>query len=345
MKNIIFTSDVQNALHRVLAAYRPEEIFLLTDRTTGKLCLPLLGQTICRDDHLLTIESGEIHKSLESVVYIWETLSRKGARRNAVLVNLGGGLVTDIGGFAAACFKRGIRCINIPTTLLSQVDASVGGKTGINFNGLKNEIGTFSLPRQVIIDTVFLETLPESEFLSGFGEMLKHALLAGGTHFEAVLSRPPRQIPVGEFAALLEASVRIKYDIVQQDPQENGVRKALNFGHTVGHALESAAIASGRPLAHGIAVAYGIIAELFLSTEKTGFDPRLYERTVRFIREIYPPYTAVADANALYELMLHDKKNDRQGVNFTLLQAPGHFIIDNYCNKEEIKKALAVVSV
>lgn len=343
MKNITFTSDIRSILNQVLSDFRPEEIFLLTDPTTRRLCLPLLDRTKFRDDHILTIESGETYKSIESVIYIWNALSRKGARRNSVLVNLGGGLITDAGGFAASCFKRGIGCINIPTTLLSQVDASVGGKTGINFNGLKNEIGTFSLPRQVLIDTVFLETLPFSEFLSGFGEMIKHALLAGGTHFESILSLHPRQTDRKKFAKLLEASVRIKYDIVQQDPQETGVRKALNFGHTAGHALESAALAAGSPLSHGTAVAYGIIAELFLSVEKSGFDSGIYEKTVRFIRQIYPPYTAVADTDSLYELMLHDKKNDRDGVNFTLLQAPGYFITDNYCSKEEIKKALDIL--
>lgn len=340
MENIIFTSDIRTVLDDCLQGFKPEDIFILTDHNTARYCLPLLNLTRLKDTHRISIQEGETHKSLESAAYIWNTLSDQGARRNSVLVNIGGGLVTDIGGFAASCFKRGIKCINIPTTLLSQVDASVGGKTGINFNCLKNEIGTFALPAKVIIDTGFLKTLPHTQLLSGFGEMLKHALLAGGKHFEKILQLDLTHIDWANFSSLIQESVEIKYAVVQNDPKETGIRKALNFGHTAGHALESAAIGAGRELSHGTAVAYGMIAELCLSVRKMGFNPALYEKIVRFIRNIYPEYRASEDDSTLYELMLHDKKNDREGVNFTLLQEPGAFSIDNYCSQEEIEQAL-----
>ena len=254
---------------------------------------------------------------------IWQVLSDQGARRNAVLVNVGGGVITDLGGFAASCFKRGIHCVNIPTTLLAQIDASVGGKTGFDFNGLKNEIGSFAIPDWVLIDNHFLATLPERQIMSGFAEMLKHALLAEE-----------------DFLKLIRKSVAVKAAIVQSDPREKGLRKALNFGHTVGHAIESVAIRRGLDIFHGDAVAYGMIAELFLSVQKLGFDEKHFEAVRKFIREKYPVYHPVAEADELYELMLHDKKNEQAGVNFTLIHKPGEFDIDNYCSRDEIFEAL-----
>lgn len=343
MDHIIFTSEVQSVLNEILKDFKPEDIFVLTDVNTSAYCLPLLGMERINEGHRIVIEEGEAHKSLESAASVWQVLSAQGGRRGSVLVNVGGGLVTDIGGFAASCFKRGIKCINIPTTLLAQVDASVGGKTGINFNGLKNEIGTFALPLKVVVDTVFLKTLPESQLLSGFGEMLKHALLAGGEHFCQVMETDPRSIDWKTFPALLQESVGVKYAVVRQDPRENGIRKVLNFGHTIGHAIESAAIGNGENLSHGAAVAYGIMVELYLSVERLGFDREMYEEICWIIRKIYPPYKRIKGNDFLYELMLHDKKNEREGVNFTLLREPGTFSIDNYCTKEEIGRALEIL--
>lgn len=344
MENIIFTRNINCILGQVLENFASENIFILADTGSNKYCVPLLNLEIINVKNRIVIGEGEINKSPESVLYIWKILSDRGAKRNAVLINVGGGLVTDIGGFAAACFKRGIKCINVPTTLLSQVDASVGGKTGMNFNGLKNEIGTFSLPEKVIIDISFLKTLPQRQILSGFAEMLKHALLAGGEHFEAVFSVSPEQIDWENFAGLLEESVKVKYAVVKADPQEAGIRKALNFGHTVGHAIESAAIEKGVELYHGDAVAYGMLAELYLSEVKMGFESGLYERIRQHIRRIYPSYIPQVPEECLYGLMLHDKKNEQEGVNFTLLRRPGEFSIDNYCSQEEILEALRTLS-
>ncbi len=344
MENIIFTRNINCILGQVLENFASENIFILADTGSNKYCVPLLNLERINVKNRIVIGEGEVNKSPESVLYIWKILSDRGAKRNAVLVNVGGGLVTDIGGFAAACFKRGIKCINVPTTLLSQVDASVGGKTGMNFNGLKNEIGTFSLPEKVIIDISFLKTLPQRQILSGFAEMLKHALLAGGEHFEAVFSVSPEQIDWENFAGLLEESVKVKYAVVKADPQEAGIRKALNFGHTVGHAIESAAIEKGVELYHGDAVAYGMLAELYLSEVKMGFESGLYERIRQHIRRIYPSYIPQVPEECLYGLMLHDKKNEQEGVNFTLLRRPGEFSIDNYCSQEEILEALRTLS-
>ncbi len=340
MDGIVFTTDVRKELHEELKPYGEENVFVLTDKNTCKYCLPLLELQMMLPGHVIVLDPGESYKSLESVAKIWTVLSEKGAKRSSVLVNVGGGLVTDIGGFAASCFKRGIRCINVPTTLLAQVDASVGGKTGINFNGLKNEIGTFSVPRQVIIDARFLKTLPRRQILSGFAEMLKHGLLSGKEHFSKILALGTGIITGENFLGLLEESVAVKARIVEEDPTEKGVRKALNFGHTIGHALESVAIKEKMEVYHGDAVAMGMIAELWLSVMKKGFDRALYERVRAFILNLYPVDFPVVSLEQLYELMLHDKKNEKSGVNFTLLEGPGYFTIDNYCSRSEILTAL-----
>ena len=306
MNNIIFTRDIRADLQLKLADFGIADIFVLVDNNSRNFCQRSFEDFGIPEEHIITIPEGEHHKSLESVAEIWQVLSDQGARRNAVLVNVGGGVITDLGGFAASCFKRGIHCVNIPTTLLAQIDASVGGKTGFDFNGLKNEIGSFAIPDWVLIDNHFLATLPERQIMSGFAEMLKHALLAD----------------------------------VQSDPREKGLRKALNFGHTVGHAIESVAIRRGLDIFHGDAVAYGMIAELFLSVQKLGFDEKHFEAVRKFIREKYPVYHPVAEADELYELMLHDKKNEQAGVNFTLIHKPGEFDIDNYCSRDEIFEAL-----
>lgn len=252
-------------------------------------------------------------------------------------------MVTDMGGFAASCFKRGIKFINIPTTLLAQIDASVGGKTGIDFNGLKNEIGTFSLPEAVIIAPCFLKTLPRRQLLSGFAEMLKHGLLSGGRHLRKLLTSREIDTSDREFLCLVEESVNFKERVVKTDPTERGLRKILNFGHTVGHALESIAMREQAEFYHGDAVAYGIIAELYLSVLKMGFSRDIYNRVRQFILDLYPEYTFSLSSELLYERMLHDKKNQGKGVNFTLLEDIGKPVIDNYCSREEIMTALSVL--
>ncbi len=345
MKNIVFTHEAGRVLRESLQTTAPDGVFVLVDDTTREYCLDFFQDCGFQDSHIISVPSGEHHKSLESVAQIWSVLSRQGAKRNSVLVNIGGGLITDIGGFAASCFKRGIRCINIPTTLLAQVDASVGGKTGINFNGLKNEIGTFSIPELVIIDNSFLKTLPQRQVLSGYAEMLKHALLAGEEPLAEVMDADLGQAGESGFLELIRKSVAVKAAVVEADPKEKGIRKALNFGHTIGHAIESVAIEQDVEIYHGDAVAYGMVVELYLSMKKLGFGQKHYEAVRRLVKERFPQYRPVADPEELYRLMLHDKKNEQNGVNFTLLRCPGEFEIDNYCSKEEIVDALEQLTV
>lgn len=342
--NIVFTRDCAVGLKEKLEDVPFASLYLLADSNTSRFCLGHLGLDMFPVARRMVMPAGEDNKTLDTVARIWQWLSVSGARRNAVLLNVGGGVVSDMGGFAASCFKRGIRCVNVPTTLLAQVDASVGGKTGIDFNGLKNEIGTFSFPQWVLVDNGFLATLPFRQVLSGFAEMLKHALLAGNGHLEELLRADLSQVAEEPFLHLIEKSVAVKAEIVERDPEEQGVRKALNFGHTVGHAIESAAIAGGMEMYHGEAVAYGMVAELYLSVRKMGFDRQRYEAIRRFIQATYLPYVPVAGAEELYGLMLHDKKNEREGVNFSLLRAPGLFEVNCYCSREEILEALKEIS-
>lgn len=340
MNEVVFTRDAGAEVGRRLKEVLPRDVFVLADGHSQSCCMERLGLERIPEAQRITLAAGEESKSLENAARIWSMLSERKARRNSVLLNVGGGMITDIGGFAASCFKRGIRFLNVPTTLLAQVDASAGGKTGINFGGLKNEVGTFAFPEAVVIDNGFLASLPERQRLSGFAEMLKHALLADEEHLAKVMGADAAQAETEGFLSLIRESVAVKAAIVQQDPREKGLRKALNFGHTVGHAIESAALGRKTEVFHGEAVAYGLIAELFLSVRKTGFDGKRYEAVRTFIRDRYPACPAVGEPEELYERMLHDKKNEREGVNFTLLRRPGEIETDRYCGREEILEAL-----
>lgn len=340
MRNIIFTADASGVLCELLKGIEAWDLFIVADKHTINFCDRLFGKTNRCPSHVAVLDCGEENKSIESVSQIWTMLSLQGARRTSILICVGGGVVTDLGGFAASTFKRGMRCINIPTTLLAQVDASLGGKTGFNFNGLKNEIGTFAMPEKVIIDTCFLNYLPEREWMSGFAEMIKHGLLAEREYLFRLLELNLQKKDAVDFLEWIKSSVLIKDGIVTQDPREQGLRKVLNFGHTIGHAIESLSIQQGRNLLHGEAVALGLIAELYLSVKEKGFPKEIYERVRDFIMRHYPTYDVSEHVSALYEYMLHDKKNDRQGVNFTLLLDVGKFSLDNYCSKEIIVEAL-----
>lgn len=254
-------------------------------------------------------------------------------------------MVTDLGGFAASTFKRGINFINIPTTLLAMVDASVGGKTGINFNGLKNEIGVFNESKYVILDTCFLNTLDHENLLSGYAEMLKHSLIANekmwAEHVRFDWHSSNLSLLTSLLSPLVKMSVEVKERIVTEDPLEKSIRKALNVGHTVGHAFESFAMKTGRPILHGYAVAYGIICELYLSVTKTGFPVDQMRQTVSFIREHYGTFDITCDDyDQLIELMTHDKKNTSGIINFTLLGDIGDIRINQTATAEEIKEAL-----
>ena len=254
-------------------------------------------------------------------------------------------MVTDLGGFAASTFKRGIDFINIPTTLLSMVDASVGGKTGINFNGLKNEVGVFNDSKFVLLDTRFLRTLDDKNLRSGYAEMLKHGLISNEKTWANLLQFDLSNPDYDQLQALVAASVKVKEKVVSRDPNEKGLRKALNYGHTFGHAFESFSLkhhAEGEaPILHGYAVAYGLICELFLSVVKTGFPSEQMRQTVRFIRDNYGSFNiSCDDYDELIALMRHDKKNMSGVINFTLLDAIGDVLINQTATDEEIREAL-----
>ena len=249
-------------------------------------------------------------------------------------------MVTDLGGFAASTFKRGINYINIPTTLLSMVDASVGGKTGINFNGLKNEIGVFNNASTVILDTQFLKTLDEENICSGYAEMLKHGLISNEAMWAELLRFDLEQPDLVALRSMVADSVAVKERIVTEDPTEKGIRKALNLGYTVGHAFESLAL-TREPVLHGYAVAWGLICELYLSAVKTGFPTDKMRQTVSFIKEHYDKMAITCDDYpTLLELMTHDKKNVAGTINFTLLGGIGDIRINQTATKEEIYEAL-----
>ena len=285
----------------------------------------------------ITIGVGDVHKTLETLASVWQVLSDKGASRHSLLINLGGGMVTDLGGFAAATFKRGFAYINVPTTLLAMVDASVGGKTGINFNGLKNEVGVFAPADSVLIETEFLRSLDAQNFFSGYAEMLKHGLISNEAHWAELLNFNTDLIDYKYLKKLVGESVQVKENIVEQDPFEHGIRKALNLGHTVGHAFESLALAENRPVLHGYAVAWGIVCELYLSHLKTGFPKEKMRQTIQFIKENYGSFTFdCKQYEQLYALMLHDKKNTAGVINFTLLKEIGDISINQTADKDQI---------
>lgn len=334
MDRILFTNRVVDELASMLAHLPKEDMFVLFDSNTYAYWYSFFEKIDFIKEHVIVCEEGEKNKSIESAAKIWSVLSRKGARRNSLLINIGGGMITDLGGFAAACFKRGMRYINIPTTLLAQVDASVGGKTGVNFDGLKNEIGHFYFPEKTFIDPVFLKTLPERQFWSGYAEILKHALLSTADDVYATMEINSLSSK-DKLMDIIRRSVKLKSDIVTSDPFEKGARKSLNFGHTAGHAMESIAQEWKCPLYHGEAVAYGMLFELYLSVQKKGFELTLYKLLEEFIFTRYGPMPRV-EPEIFYRQMLHDKKNGKAEINFTLLRRPGEYETDVYCTRKEI---------
>ncbi len=365
-QQVEISENLETSLARAIDACEHDRLFILTDNTTRELCWPVVSGFPClQGAEVISIGATDTHKTLESLAHVWEELGRLGGTRHTLLINIGGGMVTDLGGFAASTFKRGINYINIPTTLLAMVDASVGGKTGINFRGLKNEIGVFNNAATVILDTQFLRTLDRENILSGYAEMLKHGLISNEAMWAELMNFDlgAEQLDLATLQRMLADSVAVKQRIVTEDPLEHGLRKALNLGHTVGHAFESFALSTmgtvpsvssaanyrgtvpsvrnAVPQLHGYFVAYGLVCELYLSTVKTGFPTDKMRQTVNFIREHYGrmPITC-DDYPTLFELMTHDKKNTAGSINFTLLGDIGDICINQTATKEEIYEAL-----
>jgi len=309
------------AEHLSSDAYREVKIFILVDENTSQHCLPSLMVKVpsLANAEVVEIESGEGSKSLEVVARIWEVLSELGADRSSILINLGGGVITDLGGFIAGTFKRGVRFFNIPTSLLAQVDASTGGKTGFNHSGLKNEIGLFNNPKAVYVDPEFLDSLPKNQLLSGFAEMIKHALIYSPGYWKTL-----SDVSLFDLSTIDESihrSILIKNEIVGSDPFESGRRKILNFGHTIGHALESYSGESDlKSLLHGEAVAIGMVCESFISHRVAGLSESKLGEISSFIFGSFAKVDLEGfNHHRLIELMRHDKKNSSDRINFSLL--------------------------
>ena len=347
-QKVIISNDLQKALSNAIAECPHDKLFVLVDETTHQLCLPVIAGFDCMQEaQCIVIGATDTHKTLDTLSHVWAELQHTGATRHSLLINLGGGMVTDLGGFAASTFKRGLAYINIPTTLLSMVDASVGGKTGINFGGLKNEIGVFNNANSVILDTIFLKTMDQENILSGYAEMLKHGLISEEKMWAELLNFNLDHLDgldnlefLVQLGRMLADSVAVKQRIVTEDPTEHGIRKALNLGHTAGHAFESLAL-ERKPILHGYAIAYGLVVELYLCCVKTGFPQNKMRQTVAFIKEHYGrmPITC-DDYPKLIELMHHDKKNVGTDINFTLLGGIGDIRINQTATEEDIKEAL-----
>lgn len=339
MQKLIFTNEVSEALSGLVAELKPNGIYILTDEHTRAI-----GEELNSfNAKVITIGSGDDNKTLESIARVWEALSTGGATRRSLLINVGGGMITDLGGFAAASFKRGIRFINVPTSLLGAVDAAVGGKTGINFLHFKNEIGAFCPADAVIISTRFFATLPDAELRSGFAEMLKHGLISSEESYRRLMSFDITASNLEALLPLLQENVEVKRCIVEQDPREQGIRRALNLGHTAGHALESLALERNTPVAHGFAVAHGLLIEMILSHLMTGFPSAELYPMAEMLRRAYSPAPAITcdDYPHILELMSHDKKNtSADAINFTLLRRPGEPLIDQVAAPEQIRVAL-----
>lgn len=341
-QEVIICHHLNENLNEAIAKCPHDKLFVLTDSNTRDLCMPILDEfDYMKEAELICLDPGDEHKNLEYLAWVWQELGDRGASRHSLLINLGGGMVTDLGGFAASTFKRGIKFINIPTTLLAMVDASVGGKTGINFNGLKNEIGVFSPAESVLIDTQFLKSLDTQNLLSGYAEMLKHGLISTHEHWAELLKVDFNHIDYKALQTLVGKSVQIKEDIVEQDPFEKGIRKALNLGHTAGHAFESLALETKHPVLHGYAVAWGIVCELYFSHLKVGFPKEKLRQTIQFIKEHYGVLAFdCKQYERLYEFMKHDKKNSAGIINFTLLAEVGNIQINQSATKDEIFEML-----
>jgi 3-dehydroquinate synthase len=334
----IVIGDIRSSLPSLLKPYEGQSVFVLTDTNTRTHCLPLLMEGIPGNIRLyhMTIPAGEQHKNIQTCETIWQALLTHEADRHALLLNLGGGVIGDMGGFCAATYKRGIDFIQIPTTLLAQVDASVGGKLGIDFGGIKNSIGTFHNPMAVCVDTAFLNTLNDRERRSGWAEILKHALIADADQWPKLIRN---ELPIDE---VVFQSIQTKQRIVEADPFEKGIRKYLNFGHTIGHAIEAMLLDSDQPLLHGEAVAAGMVAEAYLSVRFAG----LPKETLREISQHILPYFAlplipIPQFDALISRMYNDKKNIGKEINFTLLKALGQAEADFYIPAQDIADSLS----
>ncbi len=336
----IYVGDVKEALAS-FSLKNYSQVIVICDENTRQFCLPNFIQYIDNQKiNIVEITSGEQQKNIVTCEKIWQQMLDFSADRKAIVLNLGGGVIGDMGGFCASTFKRGMDFIQIPTTLLSQVDASIGGKLGIDFQGVKNAIGVFNDPKAVFIDPFFLETLSLRERRSGFAEIIKHDLIADAAQFNDLLKIT--DLTKVDWQKIITLSLQVKQNIVQQDPFEKNVRKALNFGHTIGHAVESFFLETKNPLLHGEAIAIGMICEAFLSVEKNKLTKEELQQISDFIIKTYGKITIPSESfSFLIKIMQQDKKNESDAINFTFLKNIGQFEINHTASEKEILESIA----
>ena len=339
---IHFNENGYEALNSFLSESKYSNIFIIVDNNTEEFCLskflPYLQTDLTIE--IMEFEAGEPNKNIETCVQLWNVLTELGADRKSLVINLGGGVVTDLGGFVASTFKRGVDFIHIPTTLLSMVDASVGGKNGVDLGNLKNQIGVINVPKMVLIDTQYLDTLSKSEMRSGLAEMLKHGLIYDKDYWEKFLDL--KTIDFADFDELIYRSVEIKNEIVTEDPTEKNIRKALNFGHTLGHAIESYFLENENKttLLHGEAIAIGMILESYISLEKGLLTSNEYQVIKSTIKAIYDAVVFEEnDIAPILELLIHDKKNEDGNIQFALIDGIGKLKINQSVENNLILKA------
>lgn len=338
--------DLHSALSKILSSYEPDQVCFVVDEQVRGIIEANKGQIGLK---CCTLSVSESEKTLETVQKIWDFFFSIGLTRSGVVVAIGGGVLTDVVGFAAATYKRGVDCINVPTTLLAMVDASTGGKTGFNYHGLKNSIGVFAPPVETLIWPGWLQTLPAKEILNGFAEMLKTGLIepsdVRSQHsdglWEALLRYDIERMPIEALTPLIRRCVAVKEAIVAADPKEDGLRKVLNFGHTFGHALEELSLSGEAGLSHGYAVLYGMIAELYLSVTKLGCEREVLQQLTQIMLHAYgKPACKCSDRERLIALMKQDKKNERAAeINVTLLEAVGSPVVNQTISTDEAAEA------
>ncbi len=339
---IHFNSTCYTELNKFIKGSGFSKIFVLVDSNTNTSCLPYFLSQLETSNNIevIEIEAGEIHKTIETCLGVWNALSELDADRKSLVINLGGGVVTDLGGFVASTFKRGVKFINIPTTLLAMVDASVGGKTGVDLGTLKNQIGVINFSEMVLVDTQYLNTLPQNEMRSGLAEMLKHGLIQSEVYWNKM--QDLSKLDLSDLDELIHESIVIKKNVVTVDPNENGLRKTLNYGHTIGHAIESYFLSSKHKttLLHGEAIAIGMVLATYISYKLTGFPKEKLETIKTAFLNIYGKVAFDNDDyQNIIELLKYDKKNTHGNINFVLLEDIGKTKIDCLVDNDIILEA------
>lgn len=333
----ILTSDVGSILREQIASLHPASVTVLTDEHTRTHCYPKIQPTL-PEHHLITVPAGEENKTIDGAARIWQEMTDLRLDRKSLFVVLGGGVLGDMGGFCAATYKRGIPFILIPTTLLAQVDASVGGKLGIDFRNFKNHIGVFQHPHATIIDTLFLRTLPAAERRSGFAEIIKHCFLSDSDMWNTIRMKNPEE---QDWHTLVAHSVAFKQSVVDADPTEKGLRKILNFGHTIGHAVESASLSGKERLLHGDAIAVGMVAESYVARRKEILGQEPLDQLTAYLIKIFGHREIETDDETLIGLMLQDKKTSQGKILLALADGKGGHRYDIQATPEDIREGLS----